>query len=131
MIQFVCFALFLLNGQVLISTAMDLPKSELEHYENVAYLTYTRKNQHKPVDIRHADFDDTHTTVFIIHGVEVSMIGEPLLKVKDDIFAYRLDVERVVVVSWIEFSFASGITTQCQSTSVLIVFSFLHSLSVK
>lgn len=105
-----CFSLtlFLLNSAVLLTYARDtLEKSQLEQYEGVSYLTYTKNNRKNSVNIREVDFDDDYTTVFVIHGFKSENIDKPL-QIKNDIFQFDLNVGRVIIVSWLEYSDAAG-----------------------
>lgn len=78
-------------------------RSKLEQNEGVTYLTYTRENKKVAVDIRDVNFNDTSKNVFIIHGFEAESLDKPL-QVKDDLFEYKNDVERVIIVSWLDYS---------------------------
>lgn len=104
---YILLLLFLLNSAAFLATSDALDYSQLEVDESVKYLAYTRNNKKNPVDIRQVDFGDDYATVFVIHGFEMKTLDKPLL-VKNDIFQFNLNVERVVIVSWLEYSHASG-----------------------
>lgn len=99
---YILLLLFLLNSAAFLATSDALDYSQLEVDESVKYLAYTRNNKKNPVDIRQVDFGDDYATVFVIHGFEMKTLDKPL-QVKND-----LNVERVVIVSWLEYSHASG-----------------------
>ncbi|KAJ6648497.1 Pancreatic lipase-related protein 2, partial [Pseudolycoriella hygida] len=73
-------------------------------------------NPKNSVDIRDVNFNDNETTVFIVHGFESTNLDQPL-QVKDDLFRLKLEVERVIIVSWMEYSHASASTALKASTN--------------
>lgn len=100
--------LFILKCGVLYSFASDtLDYSELELNQGVKYLSFTRANRNNAVDIRKVTFDDNYSTVFVIHGFETTSLDKPL-QVKNDLFQLNLNVDRVIIVSWLDYSFAAG-----------------------
>lgn len=95
---------FLLTGNILCTYASDtLKHSELEQYEGVKYLTFTKENENNAVDIRNVNFNDNYVNVFVIHGFEMKKLDKPL-QVKNDLFQFNPNVGRVIIVSWLEYS---------------------------
>lgn len=118
---FIFLALFLLNSEVLCTNAAadTLEKSELEQYNGVEYLTYTKDNRTNAVDIRDVKFDDDYANVFVIHGFEAKSIKNAL-QVKDDLFQFNLNVGRIIIVSWLDYSHGSGTFLKInKNTSIL------------
>ncbi len=105
---YILLLLFLLNSDALYATSDALEYSQLEVDEGVKYLTYKRNDKKNSVDIRQVNFSDDYGTVFIVHGFETKTLDKPL-QIKNDVFQFNLDVERVIIVSWLEYSHASGI----------------------
>lgn len=102
------FIAFLLKGEFLFTFASDiLEKSQLEQYEGVKYATFTKANRSASVDIRHVNFNDDYTNVFVVHGFESKNIDKAL-KAKNDIFKFDVNVGRVIIISWLNYSHASG-----------------------
>lgn len=94
-------AIFLLNAGFLFTHA-TLPVSRLERYEGVKYLTYTKANKDKQVDIRKINFTDTGNVV-VIHGFGAKDLKKPL-QVKNDLFNTDPEIQRVIVVDWRDYS---------------------------
>lgn len=102
--HFCVLTLIILICNVMCSHGINsLKLSELERNEGVRYLTYTRKNKNVVADIRDVNFNDTFVNVFIIHDFESKSLDKPL-QVKNDLFQYKVDVGRVIIVSWLNYS---------------------------
>lgn len=82
----------------------SLERSTLEKDQGVSYLTYTRAERNNSRDIRNVNFNESNVTVFIIHGYGPRLLLNKPLQVKDDLFQYRVDVGRVIIVSWLDYS---------------------------
>lgn len=98
----IAFILFLWTGVHSIERNTKLEHSLLEQQHNVYYSTYTKESPTNPLNIRDVHFN-AQTTVFIVHGYTASSLDGPL-GVVDNIFKYRSDVSRVVVVSWSDYA---------------------------
>ncbi|KAJ6639790.1 Pancreatic triacylglycerol lipase, partial [Pseudolycoriella hygida] len=110
-------------SEVLFVYASDnvLKYSELEQEQGVKYLAYARNNLQISVDIRDVSFNDNEPTVFIVHGFESKNLDQPS-QLKDDLFRLWLEVERVIIVSWKEYSYGSESTAfQASSDYVNVV----------
>lgn len=82
----------------------SLERSQLEKQHGIQYMSFTRGNPQSSVDIRDINnFDDGLTSVFVIHGYWTISLDKPL-NMKDAIFQHDPNVERVIVVSWMDYS---------------------------
>jgi len=84
-----------------------LVPSKLELEYGVQYDAYQKDNQSNKLHFRDVNFNNNHTTVFIIHGYLTSSLVRPLM-LKNHIFGYVPSVGTVVVVSWLDYSKYSG-----------------------
>lgn len=103
------FVLLLLYAELSTTNATrNVTLSSLEQYEGVKYLAYTKTNKTNAVDIRDVNFDDEYGNVFIIHGFQAKSLDKSAVKVKNEVFQFNSNVERVIIVSWLEYSRSSG-----------------------
>lgn len=79
-----------------------LVKSVIEHENDVKYEVYEKGNS-QAVDIHDTNFTKNEKIVFVIHGFQTTSLDNSL-KLKDDIFKYDLNVDKVIVLSWLDFS---------------------------
>ena len=95
--------LLLLFSLCASSLCAILEKSVFEVENGVKYFLFTKDSQTQAIDIRDTNYSENERIVFVIHGFQTASLDNPH-KLKDDIFKYDLNVDKVVVVSWLDYS---------------------------